>query len=372
MNINNVTPNKKMSFAAKSVIIIIAGITLWMLSGLLKSDKENHNQEVRDYNSKSNDNFFRTINSQAKLHNAIIKMNGTTIAKNKVLVLPEVSGKITNIPAVSGQKMKKGDTIAKVEVKNKLETLESTRSKLKQAQLQLDSTKILFNKGFSSKLQLSMANEGVDRAIAEMKQAELDWNNTLIKAPFDGYIDYIKVKNGDLVEAGKTPIASYVDLSNMIVQAHVAEKDIAEIANAINAVVYLDDDNNGNDECSNNAAREAKVKFLSRVADQDSATFLLELEVSNKDLAFVSGQSVTIDVNIGEKLAHEVPQSALNIEDNGELGVKVLDQNKKVSFYKISIIGENPNSLIVTGLPNNAEIIILGQAYVKTNQILSK
>ena len=64
---------------------------------------------------------------------------------------------------------------------------------------------------------------------------------------------------------------------------------------------------------------------------------------------------------------HLLPQSVLTLNDAGELGVRtVID--KKVEFFKIKILRDQKNGLLVKGLPNTVDVITVGQEFVIDGQ----
>ena len=63
---------------------------------------------------------------------------------------------------------------------------------------------------------------------------------------------------------------------------------------------------------------------------------------------------------------HLLPQSALTFNSAGELGV-IVAINKKANFMPIKIIRDAEEGIWVTGLPNSAEVIVVGQEYVTDN-----
>ena len=57
----------------------------------------------------------------------------------------------------------------------------------------------------------------------------------------------------------------------------------------------------------------------------------------------------------------------MTLNDAGELGVRtVID--KKVEFFKIKILRDQKNGLLVKGLPNTVDVITVGQEFVIDGQ----
>nr|MDJ0822080.1 efflux RND transporter periplasmic adaptor subunit [Paracoccaceae bacterium] len=63
-------------------------------------------------------------------------------------------------------------------------------------------------------------------------------------------------------------------------------------------------------------------------------------------------------------LAHLLPQSALTLDDNGALGVRIVDSDSAAQFREITLLRDTPQGVWVTGLADEVDVIIVGQEYV--------
>jgi multidrug efflux system membrane fusion protein len=82
---------------------------------------------------------------------------------------------------------------------------------------------------------------------------------------------------------------------------------------------------------------------------------------------------VTAEMSIpgGEVLAYRLAPSLLTLDANGTLGIKTVDEQNRVQFHEISIAHSEANGVWVTGLPESAEIIVVGQGYVSAGQAVT-
>ena len=104
------------------------------------------------------------------------------------------------------------------------------------------------------------------------------------------------------------------------------------------------------------------VDFLSRSADPKTRTFLVEIRVPNADLKLRDGQTADILIEADGAQAHLIPQSALTLNDNGDLGVRVVS-NGAALFTPVTILRDTSKGVWVGGLPFAADIILVGQEY---------
>ena len=67
-------------------------------------------------------------------------------------------------------------------------------------------------------------------------------------------------------------------------------------------------------------------------------------------------------------LASKISPSILLLSDEGDLGVRVVDNNDEVVFLPIKIIEDKSDGIWVTGIPNLSKLIVLGQGFVKNGE----
>ena len=116
--------------------------------------------------------------------------------------------------------------------------------------------------------------------------------------------------------------------------------------------------------------KNGEITFISPSAETSTRTFEIEIEADNSDLSFKSGITTSIMIEGSELLAHKIPPSILTLQDDGTIGVKALDENNTVIFYPIQKVKDTIDGMWVSGLPNEINLIISGQEYVSSGQII--
>ena len=105
------------------------------------------------------------------------------------------------------------------------------------------------------------------------------------------------------------------------------------------------------------------VSFVSRSADPTTRTFRVEIEVENADLSIRDGQTAEIGIQADGESAHLLPQSALTLDDAGQLGVRLV-RDARAAFAPVSVLRDAPDGIWIVGLPAEAEVIVVGQEFV--------
>ena len=112
---------------------------------------------------------------------------------------------------------------------------------------------------------------------------------------------------------------------------------------------------------------KGKVSFISKQADRVTKTFRVEILADNNDELIRDGETIQIQINLESNNAHLLPQSVLTLNDEGDLGVRTV-VNKTVQFFKVKILRDQKNGLLLTGLPDNVDVITVGQECVVDGQ----
>ena len=178
-----------------------------------------------------------------------------------------------------------------------------------------------------------------------------------IRAPFDGMVQERNVEIGDYVRAGD-PVATFVDNTHLIVTGSIAEQDAGFVRVGTVATAHL----------VTGEVVSGKIRYIAPVADEATRTFTVELELPNPAGKLPAGVTTEMRIPAGVVLAYLVSPSLLTLDAEGELGIKTVDAAGKVVFNRISIAQSGSNGIWVTGLPDQADIIVVGQGYVSAGQ----
>ena len=105
------------------------------------------------------------------------------------------------------------------------------------------------------------------------------------------------------------------------------------------------------------------VTFISRSADENTRTFRVEVEVGNTDETIGDGQTAEIFIAADGAAAHLLPQSALTLNDQGRMGVRIVEA-ERVAFAPVSVVRDTTEGIWVSGLADEADVIVVGQEFV--------
>ena len=318
-------------------IMFISFAMIWMISGYFYQPEIQTKEVVKD------DITVRVINQNSIPYQEEILIKGFAEADKKVELKSETSGKVTALPIQQGSFVRKGDVICSLFVAEK-------ESFFKKAELEFKSAEKLFDEGLYSSNQLQNIKSNFERA-------KLELDNASIKAPFDGIVDRIAIDEGDFLTRGST-CATLLDLDPMILAGEISESDLMNISKGSPALIETIDGNKFN----------GKISYIASSANPVTHTFRIEVEVENKQNLIKDGASAKIFISGKEQLANLVPLSILRLDDQGNLGVRLISSQGTVEFKKIDLIQDTKNGVWVSGLPSSSKIITVGQDYVNDGE----
>jgi len=339
----------------KSALVIFIAIVLWIASGVFKSD--NDITEVENAESEKIISV-RATDIVANEKTYFLTIRGRTEAKNKVILRPKTTSTILDT-IDKGQAVKKGDVVCTLDPEDRNARLNEAIANEKQAQLKFDAIESLAKNGYRSDNAVASAEAILKGAIARREIAENAVYNTKLKAPFNGFVEYINVKVGDLISPSQM-CGSVIQLDPMIVAGEVTEKNITQIVPKQNVNIELLDGKN----------IEGQISYISKSSNSATRTYKIEATFNNKDGSIREGVTATVKVPLQKLKAHLIPSYLLSLNDIGDLGVKIVENNI-VKFVNIQIIEDVSEGIWVIGLPEKTKIITVGQEYVIDGQTVN-
>ena len=180
-----------------------------------------------------------------------------------------------------------------------------------------------------------------------------------IVAPFSGYLETVNVDSGDYLNLGGI-CASLIDPDPMLLIADIAEKEIAQVKLGSIAKAKL----------ISGREIQGEVAFIATSADKNTRTFRVEISVANSDRTIRDGVSAEIFIKGIALPAHRISPAILSLNEQGKLGIRVVNNKNEVEFRAIEIMEDTTEGLWISGLPASARIITLGQEYVFQGQVV--
>ncbi len=300
----------------------------------------------------------RDSTAQPVVNDVIV--TGRTQPSRRVDLRAETAGQIVELKAEKGASVQEGDVIALLEEGDRTARMQEGKERLKQREIEYKAAKSLETKGFNSRIRLAQARADLESAKTFLKSAQVDLDNIAIRAPFDGVIDKKNIDLGDFVSVGDM-LYTFVDLDPVKLVCFVTERAVGEIQTGATARASL----------LNGMAVEGVVSYIAAESDPQARTFEVEIDVPNPDMVISAGMTAKIYIPVAERKAHKISPSILTLNDAGEMGVKIIDENNRVLFLPVYILSDEPDYMWVDGLPQKVRLITVGQDFVISGQLVN-
>ncbi len=312
---------KKKKSKKKIIILSIISfiILLIILSNIFKGDKEpiitvqTEKVEKRDITQ-------------------IVSATGKINPEYKVIITPEVTGEIVELPVKEGDSVKKGQLLIKIKPDTYIAqrdraraNLESAKATLNMKIAQLNLVKIdykrtekLFKSGISNKqemdniksnlasykAQLNAQKAIVSQAKASLKETEESLYKTTIYSPMNGTISQLNVELGERVLGSGftqgTDIMTVADLSKMEAEVEVDENDVVLVSIGDKTKITLDAFNNKVfTGVVKQIANSAKTRGLG--TQEEVVNFDIKISLENFDKKTRPGMSCNADIETETK-----------------------------------------------------------------------
>lgn len=336
-----------------------------------------------------------TVLSRAAPVDGAVIVRGRTEAARQVDVAAETTGKIVSSPLRKGATVDEGQLLCALDPGTREVQLSEARARLAEAEaarpqaraqiasaeaalaealINQNASTTLSGSGFASQSRVAQSDAAVESARAAIASAESglesaeatieaaragvaaaedELERLEITAPFAGILESDTAELGTLMQPGSL-CATVIQLDPMKLVGFVPETQVDRVSVGAPAAARL---SSGRDVTG-------EVTFLSRAADPDTRTFRVEIEVANEDLALRDGQTAEIFVEAEGDAAHLLPQSALTLDDDGALGVRIVEDGTRSAFVPVRILRDTADGVYLSGLPDEAEVIVVGQEYV--------
>ncbi len=281
-----------------------------------------------------------------------ILLSGNAEAAHDLMISSEQGGTVQQLPVDRGDRVKKGQLLAAVSADIFRAQLAEAEANLRLKQAGLDKAKTLFERRSITQMQRLQAQVEFDAAEAAVAQARSRLSRAVIEAPIGGEIEERYADPGEMVQPGGQ-LFRLVDRSRIKIKSEFSERDVTTFKPGLIGRVQFD--------ALPDTAFEARLTFVSSVADPATRTYPCQFELDNPRGMIRGGMHARIQVL---KELHEdqivVPQTALVETENGRSAFVVEDS---IARRREVTVGASERGMVVVtgGLQPGEELVVLGQ-----------
>ncbi len=295
--------------------------------------------------------------STADTVSQLFQAEGQALPDRDSALRAETSGQIDEVFVVKGQEVERGAVVARFDRTEGNADLARAEQDLAQAKREFENAEELLERGVATADRVVQARAALAAAEAQLTNAREAVIHAGIVAPFAGRIETLDLDPGEFISAG-TEVGRIVDNRPLTVTIQVPQQSLTRIRDGQTATVRF----------ITGEVRKGTVTFVGTSAAAETRTFLAEIDVPNADGAIPAGVSAEVRIPTGEATAHFLSPSIVSLNAEGELGVKTVGADDVVQFHPIALARAQLDGIWVTGLPDSANIITVGQGFVREGE----
>ncbi|MBD9676008.1 efflux RND transporter periplasmic adaptor subunit [Pseudomonas sp. PDM18] len=228
---------------------------------------------------------------------------GTLRAIQGVTLTAEVSGTVSAVQFVSGDKVKVGQPVVQLESDVEQATLRTAEADLGLAQVEYERGKSLVGRQAISKSEYDRLAAQLNRSTATVAQLRAALAKKRILAPFSGTIGIRQVDVGDYVSPG-TEIVTLQDLSTLQVDFFLPEQDFPLLKRGQKVVVRV--------AAYPGQSFDAQIDAISPRVDNQTRNLLVRASMANPDGKLLPGMFANLEVQLPDSAPRVVvPETAV-------------------------------------------------------------
>ncbi|TYB78477.1 efflux RND transporter periplasmic adaptor subunit [Bizionia myxarmorum] len=310
--------------------------------------------------------LITTFTAKQEVFNHQLEIQGNVTTKDLLVITPEYNGILTKVYVTEGQKVKKGQLLAKIDDGGLSQQFAQAEIQANLAKTTFERQKRLWDENIGSEIQFLQAKSAYESQAESVNQIRQQISKTSVTAPFSGTIDDVMTEQGTVVMAGQSQLMRIVNLDNMYIETDVPERYIANVIRGKKVTV---------DFPVLGKTIETEVRQAGDVINPANRTFKVEVSIPNKEKSIKPNLTARLKINdyTNEK-ALLIPQSIISENAEGEQYIYVITNKKSNNEGEAKRViiktGKTQGDVIevLEGLEDGAEIIEEGARSVKDGQ----
>ena len=280
---------------------------------------------------------------------------GNVEARNYGQISPEMSGQIRTIHVQPGQYVKEGALLVSLNTDAIEDNIKAIQAQYDLAKSTFEKQQKLWGQGIGSEIQFLQSKTQKEALEAQLDALNAQKRMSQLRAPYNGYVDKIFPKEGELAVAG-FPVLEFVNLDGFQIKADVSENyiDLIHKGNIVEVTFASLPD----------LTIETPIVHVAKVINKVSRTFQVELHIANKDNRIKPNMVSTIRINdFSSDNAFVVPSLVIRKDITGNYVYVAAPQNDQMKIQKKYVtpgLSFEDQTMIASGLNLGDKVVTKG------------
>lgn len=342
------------------IVVIISAIGTFAF--ILKSNKENNAEQTRLASVTNEFIPVEMYTAQNQNLATSFKSTGNFQAISELDFASEVSGRIVTIQVKEGDRVSKGQLLARIDDKYLQNELATAKANFEQAKVNKERFDQLIKTGGITQTQFEDVTLNYQNTKTRLENVQLRLQDTYIKAPISGIINNKYIETGSYITPG-TKLFNIVETESLELVVNVTESQALEVKEGEKVKVVAD--------AIPNQSIDGKVTYVGVKADK-SLSYPVKIAINNdSDPAIKAGMFGTATFEKGQTATVlAIPRAAIIGSLQSPQVYVITDQ--KAILTDITIGKTDGNTVEITsGLNPGEQVIISGQINLENGSKVS-
>ncbi|WP_113922394.1 efflux RND transporter periplasmic adaptor subunit [Cognataquiflexum aquatile] len=268
--------------------------------------------------------LISTTKVEKKHFEHFVEVTGSVLSKKNVSISGEVLGRIQEITAVEGMRVSKGQILAKIDAETILRNIDEVEKQLELAKILFDKQDRLWKQQIGTEIQYLESKNRKETLEANLASLKTQQSKTLVRAPFNGTVETVQVRLGELVQPG-VPMFQFVGDSDLFIEADISEKYVGLIQRGDSVEVSFP---------SVEKDLRAKISSVGAIINPNNRTFKVEIAVPSLEFLKPNMISVIKIMDYENKTAVTVPNYLILQDNKGDYVFTVDESLSKKRYIK--------------------------------------
>ncbi|MGB0375737.1 MAG: efflux RND transporter periplasmic adaptor subunit [Flavobacteriaceae bacterium] len=277
--------------------------------------------------------------------NHYIELQGDIKTRKNVTLFPEIPGTLVRFEVREGQRVKKGQVLARIDDGGMRNQLEQLQLQKQLAQTTFERVQRLWDQKIGSEMQYLEAQTRYKSLEQNVAQVRSQLDKAIIEAPFTGVIDELIANAGSIVSPGASPVLRLVNLDEMYLEAQVPEKFLPSIKEGTPTVVEIP---------MLGTSLQTQIRQTGNFINPGNRTFRIEAPLDNPEGFIKPNLTAKLQVNdYSNPEALVVPLSIVNENAAGQSFVFRMQKTPEADVFITEQV------FITLGQSNEKEVEVL-------------
>lgn len=294
------------------------------------------------------------------------KVYGSVKTDNNTILYPTSQGEVKAIYVSEGEMVKKGQKLLAIDADILLQNIEEVKVQLELAEEVYKKQKALWDKNIGSELDYLKAKNNRDALEKKLATLKTQLRKTTVTAPFDGSIDEIMVKNGQMAGA-QVGLLRIVNMEDVYLKADIPETYIKTIGSGTNVKLSFP---------SLKKSGETQIHETSKFINPANRTFSVRVNLANESNQLYPNLLGMLEIrDYANDSALVIPSRLIQEDAKGNSFIFIAEESNGVSVSTLQPITAgmtyNNYTEVLTGLTPNMKVIDQGARNVSNGQVIN-